>query len=140
MMKNLSSKATVENQNDKVTFTNIYLIKTCMETWRQKKKRLTGNNYDIPRGIFQYLFQMDGSWRKKKNNSKWNPHQSIIRNMKSSNMEISLIFCIHRDKGKSLSQSFIFSHGNKFRITEKKTTTVSVWNTAQDFHLLPISK
>lgn len=38
MMKNLSSKATVENQNDKVTFTNIYLIKTCMETWRQKKK------------------------------------------------------------------------------------------------------
>lgn len=38
MMKNLSSKATVENQNGKVTFTNIYLIKACIETWRQKKK------------------------------------------------------------------------------------------------------
>ena len=39
MMKNLSSKATVENQNGKVTFTNIYLIKACIETWRQKKKK-----------------------------------------------------------------------------------------------------
>lgn len=68
MMKNLSSKAAVENQNCKVTFTNIYLIKACKETSRQKKKkkRSTGNNYDIPGGIFQYLFQMDGNWRKKK--------------------------------------------------------------------------
>lgn len=39
MMKNLSSKAAVENQNCKVTFTNIYLIKACKETWRQKKKK-----------------------------------------------------------------------------------------------------
>lgn len=139
-MKNLSSKATVENQNDKVTFTNIYLIKTCMETWRQKKKGGQEIIMIYLGASFNIYFKWMGAEEKKKNNSKWNPHQSIIRNMKSSNMEISLIFCIHRDKGKSLSQSFIFSHGNKFRITEKKTTTVSVWNTAQDFHLLPISK
>ena len=28
---------------------------------KAKKKRFTGNDYDIPWGIFQYLFQMDGN-------------------------------------------------------------------------------
>lgn len=55
-------------------------------------------------------------------------------------MKISLIFCIDRDKGKSPLQMFIFSHGNKFRMTEKKTATAPAWNTAHYFYLLPISE
>ena len=39
MTKNLSGKVAVENQNGKVTFTNIYLIRACIETWRQKRGR-----------------------------------------------------------------------------------------------------
>lgn len=69
MMKNLSSKAAVENQNCKVTFTNIYLIKACKETWRPKKKKKKGLQETIMIYLgasFNIYFKWMGTEEKKK--------------------------------------------------------------------------